>query len=91
MPMEFYSLASSTAHAVEQILTHVTSDFDGNSVENNGELEITLTAEASHTITNVIVLMGGVDVTSSKYNTSTHKVTISSVTGDVAIYATANS
>ena len=34
--------------------------------------------------------MGGVDVTSSKWNSGTGKVTISSVTGDVLIVATAN-
>lgn len=90
MPMEFYSLDSSTAHAVEQMLTNCTSSFEGNSVANNGELEATLTADTGYTITNVIVLMGGVDVTSSKYTSGTHKVEISAVTGDVQIIATAN-
>lgn len=90
MPMEFYSLDSSTAHSVEQMLTNVTSDFEGSSIENDEELEITLTAASGYTITNVVVLMGEEDVTSSKYNSSTHKVTISSVTGDVKIVATAN-
>ena len=90
MPMEFYSLDSSTAHAVEQRLTNVTSTFEGNSIANNGHLEATLTADTGYTITNVIVLMGGVDVTSSKYTSGTHKVDISAVTGDVEIIATAN-
>ena len=90
MPMEFYSLSSSTAHAVEQILTNVTSNFDDYSIANNGELEVTLTAASGYTIANVVVLMGGVDVTSSKWNSSTGKVTISAVTGDVVIIATAN-
>lgn len=90
MPMEFYSLDSSTAYGVEQMLTNVASDFDGSSIENNGELEITLTAESGYTITSVVVLMGGADVTSSKWNSSTGKVTISSVTGDVLVVATAN-
>lgn len=88
--MEFYSLDSSTAHAVAQRLTNCTSDFDGNSVANNGELTVVLTADNGYTITNVIVLMGGVDVTASKYTSGTHTVSISSVTGDVEIIATAN-
>lgn len=90
MPMEFYSLDSSTAHAVEQRLTNVTSTFEGNSIANNGHLEATLTADTGYTITNVIVLMGGADVTSTKYTSGTHKVDISAVTGDVEIIATAN-
>lgn len=90
MPMEFYSLDSSTAHAVSQRLTNVTSDFDGSSVANNGSLTITITAATGYTIANIIVLMGGVDVTSSKWNSGTGKVTIASVTGDVEIIATAN-
>ena len=90
MPMEFYSLSSSTAHAVEQRLTNVTSSFTGNSIANNGELEAVLTADDGHSITNVIVMMGGVDVTSSKYTSGTHTVAISAVTGDVEIIATAN-
>lgn len=90
MPMEFYSLDPSDAHAVEQRLTNVTSDFEGNSVADNGEFEATLAAVSGYTITNVIVTMGGVDVTSSKWNSGTGKVTISSVTGDVEIIATAN-
>ena len=90
MPMEFYSLDSSTAYAIEQRLTHVTSTFEGNSVESGGELEAVLTADTGYTIENVIVTMGGVDVTDSKYTSGTGTVAISAVTGDVEIIATAN-
>ena len=90
MPMEFYSLDSTTAHAVEQRLSHVTSTFEGNSIANNGHLEATLSADTGYAIANVIVMMGGADVTASKYTSGTHKVDISSVTGNVEIIATAN-
>lgn len=90
MPMEFYSLDSTSAYAVVQRLTNVTSDFDGNSIASGGSATIQLTANAGHTFTNVIVLQGGVDVTSSKYSNSNHKVTLSSVSGDIEIIATAN-
>lgn len=90
MPMEFYSLDSTTAYAVEQRLTHVTSDFEGNSIASGGSATIQLAAESGYTFANVIVLQGGVDVTSSKYNDSTHKVTLTSVSGDIEIIATAN-
>lgn len=90
MPMEFYSLDSTTSHAVELKLTNVTSDFDGNSIADDEDLEITLTVETGYAFANVIVLLGGVDVTVSKYNSSTHKVTIEGVNADVEIIATAN-
>lgn len=90
MPMEFYSLDSTSAYAVVQRLTNVTSDFDGNSIASGGSATIQLTADTGHTFTNVIVLQGGVDVTSSKYSSSNHKVTLSSVSGDIEIIATAN-
>lgn len=89
MPMEFYSLDSTTAYQVVQRLTHVTSNFEGNSIEASGELEITLTAETSYTFASVLVMMGGEDITSSAYNSGTHKVTIASVSGNVEIIATA--
>lgn len=90
MPMEFYSLDSTSAYSVEQHLINCTSDFEGNSIESGGSATIQLTTDADHTITNVIVTEGGVDVTASKYNGSTKKVTLSSVAGDIVIFATAN-
>lgn len=89
MPMEFYSLDSTTAYQVVQRLTHVTSNFEGNSVEASGELEITLTADTNYTFANVLVMMGAEDITSSAYNSGTHKVTIASASGDIEIIATA--
>lgn len=89
MPMEFYSLDSTTAYSVEQRLANVTSTFDGSSVAASEEFETTLAAADGYTLANVIVLMGGADVTSTKYSDSTHKVTISAVTGDIEIIATA--
>lgn len=90
MPMEFYSLDSTTAYSVVQRLTNVTSDFEGNSIASGGSATIQLTADTGHAFTNVIVLQGGVDVTSSKYSSGNHKVTLSSVSGDIEIIATAN-
>lgn len=90
MPMVFYSLDSTEAYAVVQRLTNVTSDFEGNSIEAGGSETIQLTAATGYSFSNVIVLVGGVDVTSSKYSSSNHKVTLSSVDGDVEIIATAN-
>ena len=91
MPMVFYSVDPEDvdAFSVKQTLLHVTSDFTDNSVEAEGELEVNLTAETEYTFSNVVVLMGGADITETAYSDSTHKVTIASVTGNVQIVATA--
>lgn len=94
VPMEFYSSddQGSSSVSVQQTLVHVTSDFEAISAPTNAQLLITLAAESGYTIANVIVLVAGVDVTSSRYSTSNHKVTIPAVnlTGPVEIIATAN-
>lgn len=90
MPMVFYSADSSTAYTVTQLLTNVTSTFEGISIEAGEDFEATLTAADGYTIANVIVLSGGADVTSSKYNSSTGKVAIDDVDEDIQIIATAN-
>lgn len=50
----------------------------------------TLTAVDGYTIENVVVMMGGVDITDSAYTSGTGVVSIASVTGPIVIYATAN-
>lgn len=91
MPMVFYSVDPEDvdAFSVKQTLLHVVSDFTDNSVEAEGELEANLTAETGYTFSNVVVMMGGADVTETAYSSSTNKVTIASVTGNVQIIATA--
>lgn len=90
MPMEFYSSDPTDAYTVTQRLTNVTSDYESGSIASGGSATIQLTADTGHTFANVIVLQGGVDVTASKYSGSNHKVTLSSVNGDIEIIATAN-
>lgn len=90
VPVEFYSASSTTGYTVTQRLTNCTSSYESPSVESGGDLTAVLTADANHSITNVVVLMGGADVTSSKYTSGTHTVAITGVSGDVEIIATAN-
>lgn len=91
MPMVIYSLDPDvvTAYSVAQRLVHVTSTFSGNSVEAGEAFTATLTANDGYEIANVVVLMGGVDLTEDAYDDTTGVVTISGVTGDVEIVATA--
>ena len=89
VPMVFYSMDAEdvTAWSVNQILTHVTSDFTDSAVAASGELEVNLEAATGYTIANVVVLMGNEDITETAYDAGT--VTIASVTGNVQIIATA--
>lgn len=90
VPMEFYSSdAELEFYDVIQTLSHVTSDYEESGVAVGGDLDITLTAEDGHTIASVIVLMGGEDVTATAYDSTDNTVTITGVTGNVQIIATA--
>lgn len=89
MPMVFYSQDSeeTTAWNVTQILTHVTSNYTDATVDDGDPLSVTLTAESGYTIDDVVVKMGGVDITAMAYDDSA--VSIASATGNVSIIATA--
>lgn len=77
-------------HTVTQNLTNVTSDFSDPTVNDGAALEITLTEDSGYTMGTVTVEMGGTDITATAYDSSTQKVTITSVTGDVVITASAS-
>lgn len=89
VPMVFYSAGPSEVSyfTVKQILSHVTSSFTSSSVEANAALSITLTADEDYTIENVIVTMGGEDITDTAYENEA--ISIDEVTGEVVIIATA--
>ena len=94
MPMEFYSSDDvGTGYvSVKQTLLNCTSSFTEAVASTSSNFSAVLTADDGHAITNVIVLMNGEDVTSSKYTSGTHTVAITStaITGDIEIIATAN-
>ena len=81
-------LADDDAFAVSNYLTNVTNSNEATFVD--GAYSGTLTANDGYTIANVVVTMGGVDITSTAYTSGTHAISIASVTGDVVIFATAN-
>ena len=89
MPMEFYSQDSDDTvdWNVTQILTHVTSSYTDDTVEDGDPLEVTLTAESTYTLGDVLVKMGGVDITELVYDAGV--VSIAKVTGNVSIVAVA--
>ena len=94
VPMEFYSSddTGEDSVTVEQILTNVTSDFEGVAAPIGEAFNATLTAVDGYVIENVILLVNGKDVTLDFYNLSTGVIDVPSenMTGNIIIIATAN-
>lgn len=82
--------AAVNAIAVTQSLTNVTSSFTGASVDYGTAFNATLTADTGYTIDTVTVTMGGVDITSTAYDSTDDSITIASVTDVVVITASAS-
>lgn len=74
-------------YTITNTLTNVTNSNATTSVEENASYKATLTAADGYEISTVKVTMGGADVTSTVYSGGV--VTISAVTGNVVITATA--
>ncbi len=77
-----------TSYTITQNLTNVVSDNAASSIISGSGLTVNLTPENNAVLGAVTVTMGGTDITSTAY--SAGKVSISSVTGDVVITATAS-
>lgn len=82
-------IGATVYHAVTATLSHVTSSNATTTVEDGTAYTTTLTAADGYEMQSVTVTMGGTDVTSTAYNGTTGVVSIASVTGDVAVTATA--
>ena len=76
-----------TNYTVAYNLTSITADNTPASVVSGGSLFVNLTPDTNAVLGEVVVTMGGVDVTATAY--SNGKISISSVTGNVVITATA--
>lgn len=80
-------LGGTLAHSITQTLTHITSSLSDTTIDDGEALEATLTADTNYQIDTVTVSMGGTDITSTAWDSTTSKVSIASVTGDVVITA----
>lgn len=96
VPMVFYSADPETpvtTYTVTQTLSHATSSFSGETVNEHASFEATLTANDDYSLTaegaSVTVTLGGVDVTSTAWDSATTKVTIADATGAIVVTATA--
>ena len=91
VPMVFYSAdpEEGTSFKVTQILSHVASTFSDEYILSTDAFAATLSAETDYELSNVIVMMGGEDVTEVAYTVGTGVVSLPTVTGDIVITATA--
>lgn len=80
---------AATYYTVTYSLTSVTANNQETRIIEGGTLEIDLTPDAGTEITNVVVTMSGVDITEESYKNN--RITISNVSGNVSIIATAAS
>ena len=78
-----------TYYNVGQTLTNVTSSYTSVSIRQGNALTAILYPTSGYEINSVSVSMGGTDITSTAYDSSTNTVSIASVTADVVITATA--
>ena len=83
------SIGATVYHMVSASLTHVSSSNASTTVEDGTAYTTTLSADSGYDMHTVAVIMGGTDVTSTAYNSSTGVVSITSVTGAITITATA--
>lgn len=75
-------------YAITYSLTGVTSSNTDTTIAEGNTYTTTLTAEtAGYIPTNVVVTLGGTDVTATAYNASTHAVSIANVNGAISITA----
>lgn len=82
-----YYMSDTDIYSITNTLTHVSNSNGLTELIRGGAYSATLTADAGYTISSVTVTMGGVDVTSSVYDTGV--ITIGAVDGDIVITATA--
>lgn len=81
--------AATVYRSITNSLSHVSNSNAAVSVEDGAAYTATLTADSGYTMGNVVIKMGGVDITSTAYTASTGAISIASVTGDVVITAVA--
>ncbi len=90
MPAEFYSYkGDDEVYTITNDLTNVTSSNSETDITEGECYTATLSAVSGYTLGTVTVTMGGANVTSTAYNSSTHKITIAAVKGDLVITAAA--
>ena len=88
---DYDDLPARVDYTITNTLTGCTSSSSEDSILGGRPYTATLTPLENYNLDTgtVVIMMGGVDITSTAYNTSTHAISISSVTGNLSITATA--
>lgn len=81
--------AATVYRSITNSLSHVSNSNAAVSVEDGAAYTATLTADSGYTMGNVVIKMGGTEITSTAYTASSGAISIASVTGDVVITAVA--
>lgn len=76
-------------HSVTQTLTHCTSSFTADKIQDGADFIAKIEAESTYSISSVAVTMGGTTVTGA-YNSDTGFVTVGEVDGDIVVTASAS-
>lgn len=79
-----------TMYSITNNLTNVTSSNGATSIREGRAYSATLSLATGATLDSVSVKMGGTDITSTTWNSSTMTISIASVTNDIVITARAN-
>lgn len=79
-----------TTWSITATLTNATSSNSATSVAKGGSYSATITAKEGYTVSSVTVTMGGIDITSTAWDAGTGTISISAVTGDITITASAS-
>ena len=82
--------AAANTYTVSNTLSHCANSNSAVSATHGSSYSGTVTADSGYTLSSVTVTMGGVNVTSSAYNSSTGVISIASVTGNIAIVCSAS-
>ena len=79
------TIVGGTLATITNVLTHISSSNSAHALSVGGTYSAVLTPDEDYTISNVTVVMNGIDVTSSAYTSGTKTISIASVTGNIVI------
>lgn len=83
--------ATANTYTVTNTLSYCATSNNASTATHGSSYSATLTADTGYTISSVTVTMGGTDITSTVYNSSTGAISTANVTGNIVITATAQS
>lgn len=83
-------LGKDITHSVTQTLQNVSSSNAATTVADGSSYDTVITANDGYAISSVTVTMGGIDITATAWDAGTGTISISAVTGDIVITASAS-